>query len=61
MSKKSTLKVTLIKSMSNSQHFQKACVKGLGLRRIGQTIEIHDDACIRGMINKVIHLVRVEE
>jgi large subunit ribosomal protein L30 len=40
---------------------QKATMKALGFRRIGQTVEHDDTACIRGMINKVRHIVTVEE
>ncbi len=38
-----------------------ACVKGLGLRRIGHTVEDEDTPSVRGMINKVSYMVRVEE
>ena len=38
-----------------------ACVRGLGLRRIGHTVEVEDTPSVRGMINKVNYLVRVEE
>ena len=37
-----------------------ACVRGLGLRRIGHTVEVEDTPATRGMINKVSYLVRVE-
>ncbi|MDG1012700.1 MAG: 50S ribosomal protein L30, partial [Luminiphilus sp.] len=37
-----------------------ACVAGLGLRRIGHTVEVEDTPSVRGMINKVHYLVRVE-
>jgi large subunit ribosomal protein L30 len=39
----------------------RACVIGLGLRRIGHTVEVEDTPSVRGMINKVNYLVRVEE
>jgi len=38
----------------------KACVAGLGLRRIGHTVEVEDTPSVRGMINKVNYLVSVE-
>lgn len=38
----------------------KLCVKGLGLRRIGHTVELEDTPAVRGMINKVNYMVRVE-
>ncbi|MED5228948.1 MAG: 50S ribosomal protein L30 [Pseudomonadota bacterium] len=40
---------------------QLACVNGLGLRRVNHSVELTDSAAIRGMINKVSHLVKVEE
>ena len=62
MSKKEKkLRVTLKKSVIGSLPKHKACVKGLGLRRIGHTVTLEDSLAIRGMINKVIHLVLVEE
>lgn len=39
---------------------QRACLKGLGLGRIGKSSTLKDDPCVRGMIRKVSHLVRVE-
>lgn len=63
MSEKSSkaLKVTLVKSAIGYSMRQKNTVRALGLRRIGQTVEHDDTPVIRGMINKVAHLVRVEE
>ncbi len=55
-----TLKVTQIKSTAGRLKNQKACVSGLGLRRIGHTVEVQDTPSIRGMINKVNFLVKVE-
>lgn len=57
----SNLKITLKKSTIKSKEDQKATVAALGLRKIGQTVEQKDNAQIRGMINKVSHLVQVEE
>ncbi len=39
----------------------KACVTGLGLKRIRQTVQVEDTPEVRGMINKVIYLLKVEE
>ncbi|MDA1076617.1 MAG: 50S ribosomal protein L30, partial [Proteobacteria bacterium] len=39
----------------------KACVAGLGLRRIGHSVQVEDTPSVRGMINKVSYLVKVEE
>ena len=56
-----TLKVTLKKSLNGRLVSHRACVRGLGLRRIHQCVEVGDTRCIRGMINKVSYLVEVEE
>ena len=55
------LKVTLTKSTSGRLASHKACVKGLGLRRIRHTVEVVDTPENRGMINKVSYLLAVEE
>ena len=54
------IKVTQIKSTNGCLRNHKACVAGLGLRRIGHTVEVEDTPSVRGMINKVNFLVRVE-
>ncbi len=63
MTKKSSkaLKVTLVKSSIGYSTRQKGTVLALGLRRMGQTVEHDDTPVIRGMINKISHLVKVEE
>ncbi len=58
--KKSDLKITLVKSSIGYSQRQKNTVRALGLRRLGQTVEQADTPVIRGMINKVSHLVKVE-
>jgi large subunit ribosomal protein L30 len=55
------IKVTQIRSSHGRLQAHKACVVGLGLRRIGHTVEVEDTPSVRGMINKVNYLVRVEE
>jgi large subunit ribosomal protein L30 len=57
---KKTLKVTQTKSTAGRLKNHKACVAGLGLRRIGHTVEVEDTPSVRGMINKVNFLVQVE-
>jgi len=57
---KKTLKVTQIKSTAGRLKNHIASVAGLGLRRIGHTVEVEDTPSIRGMINKVNYLVKVE-
>ena len=54
------IKVTLTKSLNGRLQTQKACVRGLGLRRIGHTVEVEDTASVRGMINKVSFMLQVE-
>jgi len=53
------VKVTLMKSPIGALKKHKACLTGLGLRRIRQAVEVEDTPAVRGMINKVIHLVEV--
>ena len=55
------IKVKLVKSINGRLEKHRACVRGLGLRRIGHTVEVEDTPAVRGMINKVHHLVRVDE
>lgn len=54
------IKVTQIKSTNGRLENHKACVRGLGLRRIGHTVEVLDTPENRGMINKAYYLLRVE-
>ena len=56
-----TIKVTQVRSTNGRIKAHKACVAGLGLRRINHTVEVEDTPSIRGMINQVNYLVRVEE
>jgi len=55
-----TMKVTLVRSPIGAIPKHKACVTGLGLRRIRHQVEVEDTAAVRGMINKIRHLVQVE-
>ncbi|MDZ4263741.1 MAG: 50S ribosomal protein L30 [Pseudomonadota bacterium] len=61
MSANKKLKVTLVRSSNGRLAKHKACVSGLGLRRRHQTVEVEDTVCVRGMINKVSYMVKVEE
>lgn len=54
------IKVTLVKSTAGRLESHKACVRGLGLRRVHQTVEVQDTPANRGMINKVCYLLNVE-
>lgn len=55
------LKVTLVRSFSGRLKNHKACVRGLGLRRLRHSVEVLDTPEIRGMINKISYLLQVEE
>jgi len=55
------VKVTLIKSFNGRLAAHKACVRGLGLRRMHHTVLVNDTPENRGMINKVSYLLKVEE
>ncbi|MDD2201124.1 MAG: 50S ribosomal protein L30 [Firmicutes bacterium] len=55
------LAVTLKRSTISRPEAQRATVRSLGLRKIGQTVEHDDNPVIRGMISKVSHLVEVTE
>ena len=57
---KKTVKVTMVKSAIGALEKHKACLTGLGLRRIRHSVEVEDTPSVRGMINKVRHLVQVE-
>ena len=65
MPKKATsgkaLRVTLVKSPIGYKKDQKATVRALGLRRMNQTVEHNDTPALRGMLNKISHLIKVEE
>lgn len=54
------VKVTLVKSTIGCKERHRATVRGLGLRKISQTVELEDTPAVRGMINRVNYLVRTE-
>jgi large subunit ribosomal protein L30 len=55
------LRVTLVKSTNGRLDSHKACVRGLGLRRMHHSVLVDNTAENRGMINKVAYLLKVEE
>jgi large subunit ribosomal protein L30 len=55
------IKVTLVKGLTATKHKHRESVKGLGLKRRSHTVELADTPAIRGMINRVSYLVKVEE
>ena len=61
MSSEQRLRIKWVKSSIGYSRRQKGTVRALGLRRLGDVVEQADTPVIRGMINKVSHLVAVEE
>jgi len=55
-----TIKVTLMRSVSGIRRDHRATVRGLGLKRINHAVEVADTPAVRGMINKVNYLVRID-
>jgi large subunit ribosomal protein L30 len=60
MAKAKKIQVTQVRSTTGRLASHKACVAGLGLRRIRHTVEVEDTPAVRGMINKVNYMVKVE-
>lgn len=61
MAGKDKIKVTLVRSTNGRLVSHKACVAGLGLRRMHHTVEVEDTPSVRGMISKVSYMVKIEE
>ena len=55
------LKITLVKSTIGAKPKHKKTVEALGLRKLNKTVEMPDNESVRGMIQQVRHLVKVEE
>ena len=55
-----TIKVTLVRSLIGTRPEHRACVRGLGLRRINHTVEVADTPSNRGMINRASYLLKFE-
>ncbi len=58
---KNTISVTLVRSLAKRLPSHKACARGLGIRRMHQTVEVEDNVCNRGMINKISYMLKVED
>ena len=56
----SKIKVRLLKSVSGIKRSHRDTVRGLGLKRINHVVELADTPAVRGMINKVNYLVRID-
>ena len=54
------IKVTLVRSLIGTRPEHRACVRGLGLRKLNHTVDVIDTPATRGMINKVSYLLKVE-
>ncbi|MCP5473734.1 MAG: 50S ribosomal protein L30 [Rhodanobacteraceae bacterium] len=55
-----TVRVRLVKSPNSTPARHRLCVKALGLKRMNHVVELKDSPCVRGLIEKVNYLVRVE-
>lgn len=58
---KKQIKVTLLRSPIGAKPKHRKCVRGLGLKRMHQTVTLEDTPSVRGMANKISYMVRVEE
>lgn len=56
-----TIKVKLVKGLPSTTKQVQATVRGLGLRKVGQTSELENTPSVRGMIKKIIHMLEVQE
>mgnify|MGYP001313367987 CR=1 FL=1 len=59
MAEKKVMKLALVRSVHGRLPSHQATVRGLGLRRMHQVVEIEDTPCTRGMVNKVSYMVKV--
>ena len=59
-SKRPCLQVTLVRSPIRQKPRHRLCIKGLGLRRLHQTVLVNDTPSVRGMVNKIGYMVKVE-
>lgn len=55
------LKVTLVRSKNGRLAAHKECLRGLGIKRMHQTVQVDDTPSNRGMIDKVAYMLRIEE
>jgi large subunit ribosomal protein L30 len=54
------IKITMVKSMNGRPEKHRKILRGMGLTKLNKTVELEDTPSIRGMVNKVQHLVEVE-
>ena len=55
------IKITLVKSMVGKPEKHRQVLRGMGLTKLNKTVELENTQAIRGMLRKVIHMVRAEE
>jgi len=55
------LQITLVKSVAGKIAAHKACIRGLGLRRLNHSVVVENNPCIQGMIRKVAYLLKIVE
>jgi large subunit ribosomal protein L30 len=58
---KKMMKVTLVRSAHGRLESHKACVRGLGLRRMHHTVAVEDTPATRGMVSRIAYLLKIEE
>ena len=56
-----TIKVKLVKGLAGCKQAHRATIRGLGLRKLNQVSQLADTPAVRGMINRVNYLVRIED
>lgn len=56
-----TVNVTLVRSMNGRPEKHRKVLRGMGLTKLNKTVSLEDTPAVRGMIQAVVHLVRVEE
>jgi large subunit ribosomal protein L30 len=61
MSEIKTIKIKLIKSGIGRMKSHKLCIKGLGFKKLNQTVEVQDTPSNRGMINKISDMVEIQD
>jgi len=54
------IRITLLKSVAGIRRTHRATVRGLGLKRINHSVELADNPAVRGMVEKVSYLVRID-
>ena len=61
MSKDKTMTIKLVKSGIGRMKRHKLCIKGLGFKRLNQTVTVVDTPCNRGLVNKISDMIEIQE